>query len=303
MILRLISKNWKTCMDDSQWFWSMFITLNWVTLFLSNSCTTKYTTNMLTVVRFCINFWKWFNLERIRCCCEVPRLFVAKWCWKFLKWNWQNQVAFVVFFSAKFLTCTHAHAGSGYVQTVKLRDHLIILCKSDDQAIMVGVFWCKTWRIFWEVIEHSPEKYLICQWLDFPSKIILTFLNTNKNMWTLEHLRKDLFTLNFEPEIIQENHSFGQDDSTMWRWLLMKVDKQPLEVVLQYVEAVLGLSYGHPVQSHLGTHWGVHILLQHWQWSRLTMVVTWCDWLSWVHDMSSVFGGFGFSERGRVWGF
>ena len=26
-----------------------------------------------------------------------------------------------------------------------------------------------------------------------------------------------------------------------------------------------------------------------------------CDWLSWVHDMSILFGEFGFSERGRVW--
>lgn len=73
-----------------------------------------------------------------------------------------------------------------------------------------------------------------------------------------------------------------RDDSS-WKSI-----NNPLEVVLQYVEAVLGLSYGHPVQSHLGTHWGVHILLQHWQWSRLTMDVTWCDRLSWVHDMFSV---------------
>lgn len=33
-------KTEKTCMDDSQRFWSMFITLNWVTLFLSNRSTT-----------------------------------------------------------------------------------------------------------------------------------------------------------------------------------------------------------------------------------------------------------------------
>lgn len=200
-------------MDDSHGFWSMFIALNWVTLFLSNSCTRKNTTNMPTLVRFCINFWRWFDLERISfCCLEVPRFFVAKSCWNF--WNETGRIRWHLYvFFAKFW---HAHTQMQDQDMCKLSTWVIILCKSDNQAIMVQVCWCKTWRIcFSEVIEHSPEKYLICQWLDFPSKIILTFLNTNKNMWTLEHLRKDLFTLNFEPEIIQENHYFGQDDSTM----------------------------------------------------------------------------------------
>ena len=148
-------------------------------------------------------------------------VFVA---WKFQGFSLQNRVeisemklgesgGICMFFFAKFW---HAHTQMQDQDMCKLSTWVIILCKSDNQAIMVEVCWCKTWRIcFSEVIEHSPEKYLICQWLDFPSKIILTFLNTNKNMWTLEHLRKDLFTLNFEPEIIQENHYFGQDDSTM----------------------------------------------------------------------------------------